>query len=210
MCARLKEPTVSSRRSTGASAGFRVGIGLAMMAVVFGAVAELQTEAIVVRWSPVPEDLREAVARPAFRRQQAKAVLVAAALFTVGVLLMLNAALRVPGVIAATGAGILLLLMTVAYRRVAQLRWRNDPLARDAVEYTFDAHGVLRRQADFECRWGWPRILGVEERPAAFILRLGDGRPSDGPMLLVAKRGIVAPADESGLRTLLGHYAPVR
>ena len=55
-----------------------------------------------------------------------------------------------------------------------------------------------------------PRILGVEESPAAFILRLGDGRASDGPMLLVAKRGIVAPADESGLRTLLSRYTPGR
>jgi hypothetical protein len=84
------------------------------------------------------------------------------------------------------------------------------PLARDPVEYTFGADGILRRQADFECRWGWPRILGVEESPAAFILRLSDGRASDGPMLLVAKRGIVAPADESGLRALLGRYAPGR
>jgi hypothetical protein len=171
---------------------------------------EQYNNAIVVRWSPVPEDLREILARPAFRRQRAKAMLVAAALFAVGVLLMLNAALRIPGVIAATGAGVLLLIMSVAFQRVAQLRWRNDPLARDPVEYTFDIDGVLRRQADFECRWGWPRILCVEESPAAFILRLGDGRASDGPMLLVAKRGIVAPADESGLRTLLSRYAPGR
>jgi hypothetical protein len=89
--------------------------------------AEQQIDAIVVRWSPVPEDLREVVARPAFRRQQARAMLVAAALSAVGVLLMLNATFRLPGVIAATGGGILLLLMSVAYRRVAQLRWRNDP-----------------------------------------------------------------------------------
>ncbi len=182
-----------------------------LMVVGFHAMAaEQQIDAIVVRWSPVPEDLREVVTRAAFRRQVAKAMLVAAALFAAGVLLMLNAAFRFPGVIAATGGGILLLLMSVAYRRVAQLRWRNDPLARDPVEYTFGADGILRRQADFECRWGWPRILGVEESPAAFILRLGDGRASDGPMLLVAKRGIVAPADEPGLRALLGRYVPGR
>ena len=170
--------------------------------------AEQQADAIVVRWSPEPEDLREVVARPAFRRQLAAAMLVAAALSAAGVLLTLNATFRIPGVIAATEGGTLLLFMSVAHRRVAQLRWRNDPLTRDPVEYKFDVDGILRRQADFECRWGWPRILGVEESPAAFILRLGDGRASDGPMLLVAKRGIAAPADESGLRTLLSRYAP--
>lgn len=170
--------------------------------------AEQPLDAVVAQWSPTPEDLREITARPAFRRQQAKAMLTAAALFAGGVLLTLSAALRVAGVITATAAGVLLLFMGVAVRRVAQLRWRSDPLARDPVEYTFDTHGVVRRQADFECRWGWSRILGVEESPAAFILRLGDGRASDGPLLLIPKRGIVPPADESGLRTLLGRCTP--
>jgi hypothetical protein len=169
---------------------------------------EQQADTVVVCWSPEQADLREFAARRAFRRRQARAMLVAAMLFVGGVLLALNAPFRIAGVIAAATGGVLLLLLGVAYRRAFQLRWRSDPLTRDPVEYAFDVRGVLRRQADFECRWGWPRILGVEETPGAFILRLGDGRASDGPMLLVAKRGIASPGDESRLRALLGCYIP--
>ena len=32
---------------------------------------------------------------------------------------------------------------------------------------------------------------GVEESPGAFILRLGDGRASDGPMAGVGRHGII-------------------
>jgi hypothetical protein len=167
---------------------------------------EHQADTIVVRWSPEPADLQELVARPAFRRQQVKAMLVAAVLVVAGLLLALNATFRIGGVVATTAGGLMLLLTSVLYRRAIQLRWRSDPLIRDPVEYTFDVRGVLRRQADFECRWGWPRILGVEESPGAFIFRLGDGRASDGPMLIVAKRGISSPTDESRLRTLLTRH----
>lgn len=170
---------------------------------------EQQADPIVVRWSPEPADLRELYARPAFRRQLGKAMLVAAVLVAAGLLLALNPSVRIGGVVALAAGGVLLLLMSAAYRRVPQLRWRSDPLARDPVEYTFDVRGVLRRQADFECWWGWPRILGVEESPGAFILRLGDGRASDGPTLLVAKRGMAGPTEESRLRTLLARHVPV-
>jgi hypothetical protein len=167
---------------------------------------EDQTDMIVLRWSPEPADLHERLKRPAFRRQQAKAMLVAAALFVVGMLQTMNTSSRTIGVIWATAGGTMLLFISLIYRRAVRLRWRSDPLERDPVEYTFDARGVLRRQADFECRWGWARIQGVEESPRAFILRLGDGRPSDGPTLVVAKRGIASPADETRLRTLLSRH----
>jgi hypothetical protein len=71
-----------------------------------------------------------------------------------------------------------------------------------------DRGGAVRGRGAADGDRRWSRILGVEETAATFILRLGDGRASDGPLLLVAKRGIVPPADESGLRGLLGRYAP--
>jgi hypothetical protein len=78
---------------------------------------------------------------------------------------------------------------------------------REPVEYTFDALGVSRRQVDFECRWGWSRVRGVEESNRAFLLLFGDGRPSDGPVLVVPKRALTDPAAESALRELLHRYA---
>jgi hypothetical protein len=158
-------------------------------------VIETNADAIMLRWTPEKADLRELARRPAFRRQMAKPMVVAAILLAVGLVLEVT-------VLAVVG-GMLLLLLGLLSGRARQLRWNNDPLIQDPVEYVADKRGLSRRQQDFECWWGWSRIRGVEESNRAFILRLGVGRPSDGPFLILSKRGLASPADETRLRELL-------
>jgi hypothetical protein len=166
-------------------------------------VFEMPPNAIVLRWTPERADMQELTARPAFRRQMAKSMLVATALLAGGLVLMVTGAASEAGGIAAVAGGTLLLLLGFAPRRALQLRWNNDPLSRDPVEYVVSERGLSRRQQDFECWWGWPRVYDVEESSGAFILRLGVGRSSDGPILILAKRGLAGPADETRLRELL-------
>lgn len=162
----------------------------------------------MLRWTPEQKDLRELTARPAFRRQMAKSMLVAAGLLVGGLVLVATGTASAAGGIAAVAGGMLLLLLGLAPRRTVQLRWRNDPLSRDPVEYIADERGLSRRQEDFECWWGWSRIRDVEESSSAFLLRLGSGRASDGPILILSKRGLAIPADENRLRELLNARAP--
>ena len=75
----------------------------------------------------------------------------------------------------------------------------NDPLIQCPVEYVVDERGLSLRQQDSECWWGWSWIRDVEENSRAFILIR-----SDGPLMILAKRGLASPADESRLRELLG------
>jgi hypothetical protein len=165
-------------------------------------VIETQADAIVLRWTPEQADLRELARRPAFRRQMAKSMVVAAILLAVGLVLVATGTAGPGGLLAGAG-GMLVLLLGLVPRRTLQLRWKNDPLIQDPVEYVADKRGLSRRQQDFECWWGWSRIRDVEESSRAFILRLGVGRPSDGPNLILPKRGLASPADETRLRELL-------
>jgi hypothetical protein len=171
---------------------------------------EPEQDAITVRWSPQQSDVMEIIARPAFRRHLARAMLLTGAVLAVGILLALTEWLRPAGIAWATAGGTLLLYAVLVPRRTLQLRWRSDPLARDPVEYTFDRMGVLRKQTDFECRWGWSRIRGVEESRRAFLLLFGDGRSVDGPVLVIPKRAFADPTSESSLRTLLHRYVDAR
>ncbi|WP_406051582.1 YcxB family protein [Kribbella sp. NBC_00889] len=156
---------------------------------------ETHADAIMLRWTPEKEDLRELARRPAYRRQMVKPMAVATILLAVGLILKLT-------VLAVVG-GVLLLLLGLLSGRARQLRWNNDPLVQDPVEYVADKRGLSRRQQEFECWWGWSRIRDVEESSRAFILRLGIGRPSDGPFLILPKRGLASAADETRLRELL-------
>jgi hypothetical protein len=166
-------------------------------------VIETHPDAIMLRWMPEPADLQELARRPAFRRQMAKSLAVAATLLVVGLLLLSTGTAEKSGGFLAAVGGVFLLLLGTAPRRSLQLRWKNDPLLQDLVEYVADNRGLSRRQQDFECWWGWSRIRDVEESSRAFILRLGVGRPSDGPILVLPKRGLASPADETRLRELL-------
>ena len=170
-------------------------------------VVETHADAIVLRWTPEQADLRELARRPAFRRQMAKARVVAAVLLAVGLVLVATGTAARPGGLLAVVGGVLLLVLGLAPRRTLQLRWQNDPLIQDPVEFVADQRGLSRRQPDFECWWGWSRIRAVEESSRAFILRLGVGRPSDGPILILPKRGLASPADETRLRELLDTQA---
>ena len=156
---------------------------------------ETHADAITLRWTPEKADLRELARRPAFRRQMAKPMAVAAILLVVGLVL--------EETILAVVGGLLLRLLVLLSGRARQLRWNNDPLVQDPVEYVADEQGLSRRQQDFACWWGWSRIRDVEESSHAFILRLGVGRPSDGPFLILLKRGLAGPTDEGRLRELL-------
>ena len=152
-------------------------------------------DAVVLRWTPEKADLREVARRPAFRRQMAKPIGVAVIILAVGLILQ-------EAVLAAVG-GMLLLLLVLLSGRARQLRWNNDPLVQDPVEFMVDQRGLSRRQQDFECWWGWPRVHDFEESSRAFILRLGVGRASDGPFLVLPKRALTGPDDEARLRELL-------
>jgi YcxB-like protein len=163
---------------------------------------------VVVQWSPEPADLRELLRSPGFRRRRVKSMVSPTAILAGGVAMSSLPALRLAGVAAASVGGTLLLVLIFGYSRAVNSRWRSDPLIREPVTYTFDVGGVLRQQADFECRWGWNRIRGVEETRRAFILRLSDGSASGGPGLLIAKRGLGGPAEASALRTMLAGRTP--
>lgn len=114
---------------------------------------EKQGSTIVVSWTPELADLREVTARPAYRRQLAKAVTLAAVLLAAGVLLAATKTSPSAGVIAATAGAMLLLVIVLGSRRAQRLRWNSDPLAREPVEYMADERGLRRRQSDFEAWW---------------------------------------------------------
>ncbi|MFI6828778.1 hypothetical protein ACIBG5_16855 [Kribbella sp. NPDC050241] len=91
---------------------------------------ETDADAIMLRWTPEKEDLRELARRPAYRRQMVKPMAVATILLAVGLILKLT-------VLAVVG-GVLLLLLGLLSGRARQLRWNNDPLVQDPVEYVAD------------------------------------------------------------------------
>jgi hypothetical protein len=164
-------------------------------------VIETRADAIMLRWTPDQAGLREWARRPAFRRQMAKSMSVAATLLVVGLVLVASrTAWAIPlGLYLAVTCGIQLVSLGLAPRRSVRLRWKNDPLIQCPVEYVVDERGLSFRQQDSECWWGWSWIRDVEENSRAFILIR-----ADGALMILAKRGLASPADESRLRELLG------
>jgi hypothetical protein len=164
-------------------------------------VIETQADAIMLRWTPDQADLREWARRPAFRRQMAKSMSVAATLLVVGLVLVASrTAWAIPlGLYLAVTGGIQLVSLGLAPRRSVRLRWKNEPLIQCPVEYVVDERGLSFRKQDSECWWGWSWIRDVEENSRAFILIR-----ADGALMILAKRGLASPADESRLRELLG------
>ena len=165
------------------------------------------SETFVVGWVPQPDDYRVFLKRPAIRRQRLRVCVMALVPIALGGVLAADGN-WLGGTIAITAGGLLLLYTGVLIRRVLSIRWRNDPMFRDPMEFSFDATGVSRRQPDLSIWWGWSRVTGYEEQDSAFVLRFDSrDRPALGPVQILPKRAMPDPAQQSQLRAILDAHA---